>query len=246
MTQHVDQERYSMFQCSADEVRKRLIAMVREIEEVLNNKADEVYVAMSRDYRSVLGGNDVPHGEMPPKWQRLMRKDVMAVIEGVEKVFNKVLGLEGGEDEVISEDVTATKEQKSVDAVPETDSAVVKPEPNDESGAHSVYENKDHPIANSIEAARPNAGREVVQEDNAPPPVDSDEEEPASSYPPRAPVVPTSPSPANEAELDREESVSESEVDDHGASDSESELDVSDSDSMPGHSESSSGSDGEM
>ena len=97
MTGHVEQERHIMFEDSTKEVRNRLSAMTRAVEETMMNKADEVFEAMSRDYRHVLGGA-VPHGEVVPKWHRTMQKEVMAIIEGAEQIFKDVAGM-GTEDQ---------------------------------------------------------------------------------------------------------------------------------------------------
>jgi len=48
---------------------------------------------MRRDYRSVLGGGDLPQGEILPKAERLMRKAIMDKIDKVEKIFRRVAGL---------------------------------------------------------------------------------------------------------------------------------------------------------
>ena len=46
--------------------------MLEELEVSLNDTADEVYLAMRRNYSSVLDGGDVPqHGKILPKMQRL-------------------------------------------------------------------------------------------------------------------------------------------------------------------------------
>ena len=92
MTEHVERKRHIMFEDSTKEIRKRLSAMTRAVEETMNNKADEVFEAMSRDYRHVLGGAKVPHGEVVPKWHRTMQKDVMTIIEGVEQIFEDIAG----------------------------------------------------------------------------------------------------------------------------------------------------------
>ena len=95
MNGHVDQERYTMFQHSADEVKIRLASMMKEVEALMNDRSDEVFVQMRRDYRAVLGGGDVPQdGELLPKTQRLVRREVMNIIDGVERMFSKVAGLE--------------------------------------------------------------------------------------------------------------------------------------------------------
>ena len=95
MNSHVAQERHTMFQSSADNVRSRLSVMLKELDVSMNDKADEVYIAMRRDYNSVLGGGEVPQsGEILPKTQRLVRKEMMRIIGGVERLFQKIAGLE--------------------------------------------------------------------------------------------------------------------------------------------------------
>ena len=95
MNSHVASERHTMFQSSADNVKSRLSVMLNELEVLMNDKADEVYIAMRRDYNSVLGGGEVPqNGEILPKTQRLVRKEMMRIIDGAEKVFSKIAGLE--------------------------------------------------------------------------------------------------------------------------------------------------------
>ncbi|MCJ1284331.1 hypothetical protein MMC26_003662 [Xylographa opegraphella] len=99
MNAHVERQRHTMFADSTKEVQKKLKAMLRGVEETMSNKADEVFIAMSRDYRSVLGGGDVPHGEMMPKWQRAMRREVKGVINKAEKIFKRIAGMEVEDDE---------------------------------------------------------------------------------------------------------------------------------------------------
>lgn len=95
MNSHVASERHTMFQSSADNVKSRLSVMLKELEVYMNDKADEVYNAMRRDYNSVLGGGEVPqNGEILPKTQRLVRREMMRIIDGVEKVFSEIAGLE--------------------------------------------------------------------------------------------------------------------------------------------------------
>lgn len=104
MNAHVEQKRQTMFKDSTKEVQQRLKTMLRQVEEIMANKADEVFVAMSRDYKSVLGGGDVPQGELMPKWQRIMRKAVKKTISRAEKIFKKVAGFEVSDDESEAEE----------------------------------------------------------------------------------------------------------------------------------------------
>ena len=123
MHEHVDQVRHTMFSESTEEVRNRLKIMLRQIEELMANKADEVFMQMSRDYRSVLGGGDVVHESMMPKWQRGMRKDVKAVIDNAEKIFKRIAGVDVEEDEV-EEDAEVPPGGESFDQVMNEDEDV--------------------------------------------------------------------------------------------------------------------------
>ncbi|KAL8647915.1 MAG: hypothetical protein Q9226_006230 [Calogaya cf. arnoldii] len=75
-------------------VRNQLKDMVSSVEETLADKTDEVFMQIKRDYRAVLGGGDSPQGEVLPRVQRLVRKDIKKPIEGAERVMNIVLGYE--------------------------------------------------------------------------------------------------------------------------------------------------------
>lgn len=93
-----------MFQESADNVENRLREMIRNVEVLMSDKTDEVFALVRRDYRSIVGGGDVPQdGQILPREQRLVRKDVMTVIKGVEKAFMRV-GELSAKDEEAQED----------------------------------------------------------------------------------------------------------------------------------------------
>lgn len=84
MNSHIAQERHTMFQSSADNIRNRLNTMVKGLETSMLDKADEVFIMVRRDYNSVLGGGELPQaGELLPKTQRLVRKEIMRIMDGV-------------------------------------------------------------------------------------------------------------------------------------------------------------------
>ena len=86
---------YARFESSAENAKSLLGIMLKELKVYMNDKADEVYIAMRRDYNSVLGGGEVPRpGELLPKTQRLARKEMIRIIDGVEKVFSRIAGLD--------------------------------------------------------------------------------------------------------------------------------------------------------
>ncbi|KAL8759597.1 MAG: hypothetical protein Q9199_000641 [Rusavskia elegans] len=83
-----------MFKARADEVRNQLKDMVSSVEETLADKTDEVFMQIKRDYRAVLGTGEAPQGEVIPRVQRLVRKEIKKTIEGAERMINVVLGYE--------------------------------------------------------------------------------------------------------------------------------------------------------
>lgn len=104
MTDHVEQARQTMFHESANEVKRQLGALVHDMEETLADKTDEVFIQIKRDYRSVLGGGEAFQGEVIPRVQRQVRKEVKRTIDGVERMMKKVVGLEVEESPDIKED----------------------------------------------------------------------------------------------------------------------------------------------
>ncbi|TGO46555.1 hypothetical protein BCON_0318g00050 [Botryotinia convoluta] len=108
MRAYIDQTRNSMFKESCDEVKKSLDKMCRRVEESMNNKTDEVYLLMRRDYLQVLNGAQVG-GEVMPKWERHMRLQVARALETyekdeAEKVLNSVKDEESEETGSLKED----------------------------------------------------------------------------------------------------------------------------------------------
>ena len=68
MNSHVADRRHTMFQESAEHVRKLLTDLVKDVESMLAEKTDYVFVQMKRDYCSVLSGGEVPqNSETLPK-----------------------------------------------------------------------------------------------------------------------------------------------------------------------------------
>ena len=118
MHEHVETHQGTMYKASADEVRKQLQAMVKDAEETLADKTDEVFIQIKRDYRTVLGGEDVPQGEVIPRVQRLVRKEIKKTIEGVERMMNIVLGheVEDLPDPIEDEDERDAKSEPEDDA----------------------------------------------------------------------------------------------------------------------------------
>ena len=115
MNAHVDKERHIMFQQSIDEVQHRLETLVQSVEKTMSQRTDEIFIAMRGDYRSVLGGNENVDGEILPKTQRIMQKEIMRTIEGVEKMFNKVVDSVDEEEKILGVKKKELSERKMED-----------------------------------------------------------------------------------------------------------------------------------
>jgi hypothetical protein len=81
MGNYIDEHRNTMFAESCNDVKQRLIDMCKQVEEFMSAKADEVFLAMQRDYMEVISGTALPKGQMMPKWERNMRAAVVKAIE---------------------------------------------------------------------------------------------------------------------------------------------------------------------
>ena len=101
MASHVDQERHTMFRYATEAVKQRLTQMCRAVEEQMSNKADEVFLQMRRDYMTTIGGTHLSQGDLMPKAERTMRKDVLSILDGADDLFKTVLK---GEVEVVKEE----------------------------------------------------------------------------------------------------------------------------------------------
>ncbi len=99
MHAYVDHNRHTMFQQSVDEVGKQLKKMLSDLEASMNDKTDEVFISMQRDYRSVLGGGGAPQGEILPKLERSTRKEVLRIVNGAEAKFREIAVGEAFEEE---------------------------------------------------------------------------------------------------------------------------------------------------
>lgn len=105
MNAHVDHQRCVMFLESAEAAQKRLEALVKQVEAMMSERVMEVFFAMRRDYRSVLGGAEETHGDLLPKAKRLMRKDLMRTLDNIERMFTDVLDGKVEENADLKEDV---------------------------------------------------------------------------------------------------------------------------------------------
>ncbi|KAL8700510.1 MAG: hypothetical protein Q9201_005409 [Fulgogasparrea decipioides] len=158
MSLHVEQQRPTMFQQSVNEVRQQLKTLKKDVEAKMNEKTDEVFISMQRDYRSVLGGG-APEGQLLSKSERLMRKKVLRIIEGVETVFRKIASGELVESEEEEEEEPEDGDSDRLDFKREPRleaEAQIKPEPReDDSSSKEV--NPSSSIFKPSQAVKPEA-----------------------------------------------------------------------------------------
>lgn len=93
MIGHVDQVRYQMFNDSTNAVKRSLKKMVKDIEDFLLGKADEIFLSVKRDYESVVLGRSAASRQLPRE-QRQIRADVGDIIGSTELIFKKVIDQE--------------------------------------------------------------------------------------------------------------------------------------------------------
>lgn len=113
MNAHVDYQRGVMFAESAEAAQKRLEALVKQVEAMMSERVMEVFVAMRRDYRSVLGGAEETQGELLPKAERLIRKELIRILGDIEGIFTDVLDGKVGENACLEEEEEQVKNEMS-------------------------------------------------------------------------------------------------------------------------------------
>jgi hypothetical protein len=118
MAQQVEQNRHSMFHDATKTVKHHLDGMCKALEDVMEERADEIYVSMKTDYMRVLGGVQINQAEVMSKEERALRSEVMEILRGVDAQFEPIARGE------IAEPVTVDAES----AVVETETAAVEDE----------------------------------------------------------------------------------------------------------------------
>ncbi|KAG9930480.1 hypothetical protein KCU86_g8172, partial [Aureobasidium melanogenum] len=86
MTNHVTAQKDIMFQRATQVVRNMITDLVKDVEEHMANRTDQVFVGMRRDYLQVLSNVRVDD-IMMPKWERSLRGTVEDVIHQSERFW---------------------------------------------------------------------------------------------------------------------------------------------------------------
>ena len=116
MSRHVEGVRHQMFSDSTNAVQKSLEKLIKDIEDFLLGKADEVFISVKRDYESVVLGRQAATHQLPRE-QRQIRADVNNIVEGTELIFKKAVGLEPETPEPAVEDPEEKAPVKAEEAV---------------------------------------------------------------------------------------------------------------------------------
>jgi hypothetical protein len=112
MAAHVDQARHHMFTDALQTVQTHLNHMCRELQKMMEDKADEIYVSMRHDYLKALGGVQVNQAQVMSREDRAMRAEIKPLLLSVDEKFKAVL------DGTI-EDETDVKSEGGPQAVPD-------------------------------------------------------------------------------------------------------------------------------
>ncbi|KAI5247236.1 hypothetical protein E4T43_02175 [Aureobasidium subglaciale] len=146
MTNHVTAQKDTMFQRATQVVRDMITNLIKDIEEQMANRTDEVFVGMRRDYLQVLSNVRVDDIIMP-KWERSLRSTIEEIIQDSEAAFAAVIegrdtnGSEADEaTEGAPEDEQNIAKLENMDDIPE-DRAQIKEDTSDDAanmeGAHA-------------------------------------------------------------------------------------------------------------
>lgn len=87
MTDFVSHHRHRMFNDATLAVKRHLDDMCKQLEDVMELRADEILVKMKADYNPVLGGEQLPTSQpttILPRADRAMRSEVMQILRAVD------------------------------------------------------------------------------------------------------------------------------------------------------------------
>ncbi|KAF1980770.1 hypothetical protein K402DRAFT_343737 [Aulographum hederae CBS 113979] len=91
MYAHVHGERSNMFSEATDNVKYHLDDMRKGVQDYMETRADQIYMAMQKDYMTVMGGQNLPKGYVMPKEERALRRQLISIIEASDDTFRKIL-----------------------------------------------------------------------------------------------------------------------------------------------------------
>jgi hypothetical protein len=154
MSQQVDQNRHDMFHNATKTVKQHLDDMCKQLEDVMDSHADEIFVKMKSDYMRVLGGVQINETAIMPKEERTLRSDILDILRSVDAQFKPIARGQFSQ----LEDVTSTAEEPV--AVDDNDSVLGsarKSAYRDETG-DSIMEDVDDSIITEPTPSKPLGG----------------------------------------------------------------------------------------
>jgi uncharacterized protein YeeX (DUF496 family) len=176
MAQQVKQNRHSMFHDATKTVKHHLDGMCKALEDVMEERADEIYVSMKNDYMRVLGGVQINQAEVMSKEERALRSEVMEILRGVDAQFEPIARGE------IAEPVTANDEP----AVVETETAAVEDEesafesargsPEHDGNDESIVEDVEDTMITEPTPSKPDMDADSSEKENRGLPTPSDDD----------------------------------------------------------------------
>lgn len=92
MASEVDNNKDGMFSHATRVVQTKLNELCSAVKHAMDERTDEIYVSLRRDYYSVLGNNvqvDASHGL--PKWERNLRDEIEAILVQSEDAFKEII-----------------------------------------------------------------------------------------------------------------------------------------------------------
>jgi hypothetical protein len=93
MTNFVTQYRQHMFHDATLTVKRHLDGLCKALEEVMEEKSDEIFAKMQLDYKRVLGGGQVQVNQevLLPKAERALRSEVMEIMRSIDAQFEPIV-----------------------------------------------------------------------------------------------------------------------------------------------------------
>jgi hypothetical protein len=93
MANYVNQSRFRMFDDATMTVKRHLDDMCKALEEVMDQKADEIFIKMEVDYKRVLGGGHAQFDQdaVLPKAERVLQAEVLEILQSVDAQFEPIV-----------------------------------------------------------------------------------------------------------------------------------------------------------
>lgn len=116
MTSQVGQTKDTMFDDCINHIRDLIKKMLRGTREHLLEKVDEVYLAIEREYTSVVIGQDTRASGALPREQRVLRKNVLEIVDGADYKFQQAVGLAPPDEEEMEEEQNGNNDEDEQEA----------------------------------------------------------------------------------------------------------------------------------